>query len=218
MSDRPRISWVPMGQRAILLRFADQANAEALEWSLAFSSEIERDPPTGVTDWIPAVTSLLIEWEEPLPDLSRTAEGLIERLKVAPKRSVEEFPLHEVPVRYSGPDLAEVAAAHEITPEQVGALHSAGEYRVYMLGFSPGFAYLGPLPQELHTPRRADPRPRVPAGSVAIGGEHTAIYPQASPGGWHLIGKTDLQLFEPALNGVESFRFKPGDRVRFVAT
>lgn len=205
-----------MGQRAILLRFADLANAEALEWSLAFSAEIERERPTGMTDWIPAVTSILVEWEAPLADPARTAAELIDRLSVAPRRRAEEFPLHEVPVEYCGPDLEAVASFHAMSARQVAALHSGGEYRVFMLGFSPGFAYLGPLPPALHTPRRAEPRLRVPAGSVAIGGEHTAIYPQASPGGWHLIGRTNLGMFEPNRNGADSFRLKPGDRVRFV--
>jgi KipI family sensor histidine kinase inhibitor len=113
-----------------------------------------------------------------------------------------------------GPDLDSLAAIHGLTPRQVVEQHSAAEYRVYMMGFMAGFPYLGGLPPRLATPRLSNPRLRVPAGSVAIGGEQTGIYPQVSPGGWQIIGYTPFQLFDktrdpPSLLG-------PGDRVRFI--
>jgi inhibitor of KinA len=112
-----------------------------------------------------------------------------------------------------GPDLDEVAEMHGLRPAAVIDLHADATYRVFMLGFAPGFAYLGPLPVELVTPRRATPRERVPAGSVAIAGEQTAVYPSATPGGWRLIGRTDRRMWDlrrrpPAL-------LRPGDSVRF---
>lgn len=125
--------------------------------------------------------------------------------------------LVEVPVCYGGehgPDLLDVAALHEMSPEHVVELHSSADYVVYFVGFVPGFAYLGGLPAEIATPRLPAPRKRVPTGSVAIGGSHTGIYPFVTPGGWRLIGKTPLQIFDGGRRGLS--RLVIGDRVRFV--
>lgn len=124
----------------------------------------------------------------------------------------------EIPVEYggeAGPDLAEVAASCGLSEREVAALHAAGEYEVYFLGFQPGFAYLGGLDRRLHVPRRARPRSAVPAGSVGIGGSHTGVYPRSSPGGWRIVGRTALTLFDPS--GRPPALLAPGDRVRFVA-
>jgi KipI family sensor histidine kinase inhibitor len=123
----------------------------------------------------------------------------------------------EIPVAYggeSGPDLAEVARHTGLSPAEVVKRHSAGHYVVYLLGFLPGFAFLGGLAPELATPRRKEPRVAVPARSVGIGGEQTGIYPLVSPGGWQLIGRTSLEMFDPA--AAEPTRLRPGDQVRFV--
>ncbi|CAG9235360.1 5-oxoprolinase component B [Paraburkholderia tropica] len=122
----------------------------------------------------------------------------------------------EIPVSYggaAGPDLVEVARHTGLAPEEVARRHAAGVYTVFFLGFQPGFAYLGGLDAALHTPRRAEPRLAVPAGSVGIGGEQTGIYPAQSPGGWQLIGRTALALFDPARQ--PPTLLLPGDRVRF---
>jgi len=123
----------------------------------------------------------------------------------------------EIPVAYggeAGPDLADVAAHCGLTPAEVVRRHSGGDYVVYLLGFLPGFAFMGGLPAELATPRRAEPRVAVPARSVGIGGEQTGIYPLVSPGGWNLIGRTSVELFDP--KAAEPTLLRPGDRVRFV--
>jgi KipI family sensor histidine kinase inhibitor len=123
----------------------------------------------------------------------------------------------EIPVAYggeSGPDLAEVARHTGLSPAEVVKRHSAGDYVVYLLGFLPGFAFMGGLAPELATPRRKEPRVAVPARSVGIGGEQTGIYPLVSPGGWQLIGRTSLEMFDPG--AAEPTRLRPGDRVRFV--
>ncbi|HHT4442745.1 TPA: 5-oxoprolinase subunit PxpB [Escherichia coli] len=123
----------------------------------------------------------------------------------------------EIPVVYggaAGPDLAVVAAHCGLSEKQVVELHSSVEYVVWFLGFQPGFPYLGSLPEQLHTPRRAEPRLHVPAGSVGIGGPQTGVYPLATPGGWQLIGHTSLSLFDPACD--EPILLRPGDSVRFV--
>lgn len=122
----------------------------------------------------------------------------------------------EIPVRYGGrdgPDLEEVAASLGLSPQEVVRRHAARTYRVFVLGFAPGFAYLGPLPSELRLPRRAEVRPRVPAGSVAIAGEQTAVYPFETPGGWHILGRTGLALWDPAADPPALLRL--GGRVRF---
>jgi KipI family sensor histidine kinase inhibitor len=129
----------------------------------------------------------------------------------------QELPLVTVPVHYGGqdgPDLAEVAEATGLTPAQVVERHAAQTYRVFLLGFAPGFAYLGTLPAELEVPRRPSPRPRVPPGSVAIAGRQTCVYPSATPGGWQLIGRTDLRVWDPRRTPPGTFR--PGQPVRFV--
>ena len=123
----------------------------------------------------------------------------------------------EIPVAYGGehgPDLADVAAHTGFTPAEVVRRHAAGEYVVYLLGFLPGFAFMGGLPPELATPRRAEPRVAVPARSVGIGGAQTGVYPLVSPGGWQLIGRTPLEMFDPT--AAEPTLLRPGDRVRFV--
>ncbi|POR45499.1 KipI family sensor histidine kinase inhibitor [Paraburkholderia eburnea] len=123
----------------------------------------------------------------------------------------------EIPVRYggeAGPDLGAVARHTGLAPADVAARHAAGVYTVFFLGFQPGFAYLGGLDTALHAPRRREPRVAVPAGSVGIGGAQTGIYPARSPGGWQLIGRTALSLFDPARN--PPTLLMPGDRVRFV--
>ncbi|MGO4392105.1 5-oxoprolinase subunit PxpB [Variovorax sp. M-6] len=123
----------------------------------------------------------------------------------------------EIPVAYggeSGPDLGDVARHTGLSPAEVVRRHSAGDYVVYLLGFLPGFAFMGGLAPELATPRRAEPRVAVPARSVGIGGEQTGIYPLVSPGGWQLIGRTSLEMFDP--RAAEPTLLRPGDRVRFV--
>ncbi|KHT05482.1 hypothetical protein RC94_13000 [Pectobacterium brasiliense] len=123
----------------------------------------------------------------------------------------------DIPVVYggeAGPDLADVAAHSGLSVSQVVEAHAAAQYVVYFLGFQPGFAYLGGLNEKLHMPRRAEPRLRVPAGSVGIGGAQTGIYPLATPGGWQLIGRTSLKLFNPQT--MPPTLLRPGDNVRFL--
>jgi KipI family sensor histidine kinase inhibitor len=137
--------------------------------------------------------------------------------RLATKRPPMEEPgrLHRIPVVYDGPDLEEVAAALGFSPPQVVEFHGRPIYRVFLVGFVPGWAYLGPLADELVLPRRAVPRTQVAAGSVAIAGQQTGVYPLVSPGGWHLIGRTSVKLFLPDSDPPSLFR--AGDRVKFFA-
>ena len=125
---------------------------------------------------------------------------------------------HFIPIWYggdAGPDLVDVAQQADLTPAETARLHASVTYRVYMLGFSPGFPYLGTVPDRLAVPRLPTPRRQVAAGSVGIAGTQTGIYPQASPGGWHLIGRTPVRLFN--LSRPQPFLLAPGDLVRFVS-
>jgi KipI family sensor histidine kinase inhibitor len=140
----------------------------------------------------------------------------IKRLAVKRPPMAEPGRLHRIPVVYDGPDLASVAARLDLTPEQVAQIHARPIYRVFLVGFVPGWAYLGPLPEELELPRRHVPRTQVPAGSVAIAGRQSGIYPLPTPGGWHLIGRTSVKLFLP--DSDPPCLFRAGDRVKFFAT
>jgi KipI family sensor histidine kinase inhibitor len=167
-----------------------------------------------LVEYVPAFTTVLFEFDSALneePDLT----ALAARLRKAFGTRLRPALVKEILVCYDGPDLERVASVNGLSVAQVCELHTAAIYKVYMLGFAPGFPYLGDLDKRLHTPRLASPRTRVPAGSVAIGGEHTGIYPVASPGGWNIIGHTTARLFDPAA-GDAPFFLQAGDRVRFV--
>ncbi len=209
----------PASDHSILVTFADEISLEAHRRVRVALYLLQRTPVPGVVNLHPAYASLLLTLDPPGPERRRIEEEVVRRLEAARTVALPEPALVEVPVRYggeSGPDLAEVAAACGLTPAEVVREHSRAEYVVYFLGFSPGFAYLGGLPPRIASPRRPTPRTRVPAGSVAIGGGQTGVYPLASPGGWQLIGRTPLALFDAGRT--PAALLAAGDRVRFVAT
>ncbi|OAT27402.1 allophanate hydrolase 2 subunit 1 [Buttiauxella ferragutiae ATCC 51602] len=169
-----------------------------------------------VSEVIPGMNNITVVLREPQ---SLALDGIerIQRWWEESEAMVPESRRIEIPVIYGGsfgPDLDEVAGHCGLSPRQVVELHSSVDYIVYFLGFQPGFAYLGGLAQKLETPRRAEPRLIVPAGSVGIGGSQTGIYPLATPGGWQLIGQTPVQLFNPTAE--MPTLLTPGDTVRFV--
>jgi inhibitor of KinA len=177
---------------------------------------LESEPVAGVRNLHPAYCSLLIKFDalrmrhEELEEILRGYLARLENVKLPEPRRVE------IPVCYGGefgPDLAEVSALRGMTAEQVIELHSSIEYRVYFLGFVPGFAYLGELPKELVTPRLATPRRKVPVGSVGIAANHTGVYPFATPGGWRLLGRTPVKMFRADRKELSLLTI--GDRVRF---
>jgi inhibitor of KinA len=178
---------------------------------------LEAEPVEGIVNLHPAYSSVLVRF-----DAIRFTHAEIEALLSPYLARLQEMPLpdarvREIPVCYGferGPDLQEVAALHGVTEAEVIRLHSSAEYVVYFMGFVPGFAYLGGLPPQLETPRLPSPRKKVPAGSVAIGGSQTGIYPIATPGGWRLIGQTPIPLFRHDTK--EKSFLAIGDRVVFV--
>ena len=169
-----------------------------------------------VVDVIPGMNNVTVVLRDP----QGNALDAIERLQRwwEESEALEPDPrLIEIPVIYGkedGPDLPHVASHCGLSEKQVVELHASVDYQVWFLGFQPGFPYLGSLPAQLATPRHAEPRLSVPAGSVGIGGEQTGIYPLPTPGGWQLIGRTPLALFDP--HSVEPVLLRPGDTVRFV--
>lgn len=171
------------------------------------------DSGTPVVDVVPAARTVLITTTDP-PALQRACEVLD---AVAPSDVAHREPdTITIDVRYDGDDLAHVADAVGLKVDDVIGLHSAASYRVEFCGFSPGFGYLSGLPDILHLPRRPTPRTRVPAGSVAIAARYAAVYPTASPGGWHLLGATDIRLFDPHRD--PPALLVPGTRVVFRPT
>lgn len=172
--------------------------------------------PAGVTNLHPAYASLTVDYNPLVTGFEEVARAVRAQMESQGDIEPGEFRRVEIPVCYGGafgPDLEDVAAHCGLTPRQVIERHSAAEYLVYFLGFSPGFPYLGGLDPSLGTPRLATPRSHVAAGSIAIGGNQTGIYPLASPGGWRIIGRTAARLFNPERPPFALLSI--GDRVRF---
>ncbi|MFG6456189.1 5-oxoprolinase subunit PxpB [Roseateles sp. BYS96W] len=202
----------PLGEAALCCTLAPPVSLALQQhiWQLA---DALRGAP-GVQAVIPGMNNLTLVFD-PLLTEAATLEGAAQAAWARPLRRARAGRRVEIPVVYDGPDLANVARHCGLTPDEVVRRHTAAAYDVYFLGFQPGFAYLGGLDDTLHTPRRAEPRVSVPAGSVGIGGAQTGIYPLASPGGWQLIGRTSVALFDA--NAQPPTALSPGDRVRFVA-
>lgn len=206
---------IDASDRSLLLVFDEHITLAAHRDVLRLTSRLRTLP--GVINVHPAYASILIDFD-PLSTthlrLRRAAEELYRETAAMPLPDPRTV---EIPVVYGGahgPDLEQVAALTGLTPGEVIALHSGAGYIVYFLGFSPGFPYLGGMPEAIATPRLDTPRRSVPAGSVAIGGRQTGVYPMASPGGWRVIGRTPLRLFDPAADPPALLRM--GDHVRFV--
>lgn len=205
----------PSGDAALTVELGEGVDRELSARTLRLHRALTETPPPGVTETFPAFRSLLIQYD-PMQtgpaELRAAINALLDTLPPTPLPSRRWL----LPVCYEGEgamDLDEVAAQSGMTRAQVIECHGAESYYVYMLGFLPGFGYLGDLPELLRLPRRADPRVRVPRGAVAIAAGFTAIYPQDSPGGWHIIGRSPAALFDPG--AAEPALLAPGDIVQF---
>jgi inhibitor of KinA len=212
---KPRV--VPLGDSAVLVQLGEEIDPDLNRRVHALDARLRGFVIQGVTETVPAYASLLVHYD-PLVltygQVSDWVNGEINKVEEASSRPPRRI---EVPVTYggaAGPDLEFVAAYHQVGTEKVAKLHASRDYLVYMMGFTPGFPYMGKLEAAIATPRLETPRTRVPAGSVAIAGAQTGIYPVESPGGWRLIGRTSLPLFDLAAD--PPFLFSPGDTVRFV--
>ena len=213
----PPFTLQPLGDAAARVWLGPAIDPQTRSRLRAFTAWLAQADVPGITEWVPAYETVAVFYR---PEQTTYAALCAALQGWTPGDSAPNDmpgPIITLPVRYGGadgPDLDAVARLHHCTPADVVARHAAPIYDVVMLGFLPGFPYLSGLPETLHTPRLAVPRALVPAGSVGIGGAQTGVYPCASPGGWRLIGRTDMSLFDvqadpPAL-------LRPGDRVRFV--
>jgi KipI family sensor histidine kinase inhibitor len=212
------MSWrfSPMGDAALLAEAAGDDHEAANRAALAAAAALEAAAPPWLTAAVPAIASLLVCFE-PLAVDHAAVELELRALLGRAATSVAPGKLVEVAVSYGGadgPDLEAVAAALGITADEVVALHTATPLRVMMIGFAPGYPYIGPLPAALRLPRRSTPREAVPAGSVAIAAGLSGIYPTRLPGGWHLIGRTTARLFDPEAD--PPALLAPGDLVQFL--
>jgi len=207
-----RVHIHPLGDTALIAELGTRLDSALNTRAIALAAALKKR--RDVHQAVVGAVSVTVSFD---PDLiSHDALGAAIR-RLATKRPPIEEPgrLHRIPVVYDGPDLDQVASSLGVTPRQVIELHGRPIYRAFLIGFVPGWAYLGPLPDELVLPRRPVPRTLVPAGSVAIAGRQTGIYPLATPGGWHLIGRTSVRLFLPDSDPPSLFR--AGDRVKFFA-
>ena len=212
---RPRV--LPCGDTAVSFEFGDRIDRDLSLAAVTLSRRIEAAGLEGVIETVPTYRSVLVHYSP----LETSSADLVSRiLLLADSRSAEPAParLWRIPACYEpalAPDLDDVAARTGLSTNEVIALHTGGRYHVYMLGFLPGYPYMGDLCPELRLPRREDPRVKVPPGSVAIATEMTAVYTYESPGGWHLIGRTPVLLFDVAARPPAVLQ--PGDQVTFEA-
>jgi KipI family sensor histidine kinase inhibitor len=207
-----RVRVQPLGDTAVLAELGTKLDTALNTRAIALAAALKKR--RDVRQAVAGHAGVTVQFD---PD-QITHEALAAAIKrLATKRPPIEEPgrLHRIPVVYDGPDLDDVAARLGLSTQRVVELHARPIYRAFLVGFVPGWAYLGPLPYELALPRRPVPRTHVPAGSVAIAGHQTGVYPLPSPGGWHLIGRTSVRLFLPDSDPPSLFR--AGDRIKFFA-
>lgn len=205
----------PLGDSSILIQLGDEIDPILNQRVHALDSLLQNIP--GIIETVPAYCTILIHYD-PLGTTYNQIKNLIEeKISLLDESTHRPSRRLEIPVLYgnaSGLDFETVATTLALSPSELIRLHSEREYTVYMMGFTPGFPYFGILNEKLTLPRMSTPRTRVPAGSVAIAGSQTGIYPVDSPGGWHIIGYTPLKLFDPTSE--DPFLFAPGDVVKFI--
>ena len=210
------IRFQPVGDSGIRVGFGERIDPKINREIQSFVNELERTPIPGVVEWVPTYCAVTVYYH---PHRIRYRE-LCQQLEAIEKKRVpvteKDVRVVELPVVYGGeyrPDLESVAGENGLSPQEVIRIHSDPSYRVYMMGFVPGFPYLGGMSEKIATPRLKDPRPRIPAGSVGIAGSQTGVYPLETPGGWRIIGRTPIRLYDPDRNPPVLLR--AGDLVRF---
>ncbi len=211
----PRI--LPSGDSAITVEFSRHIDDGANQRVLALDRTLAREPVTGVTETVPTYRSLLVHYDPLQIDFDTLGTKLISlaQLPAPPTTKTRRW---RIPVAYGGEhgiDLEDVAKTLKTTPDDIVARHVAGDYRVAMIGFTPGWSYLSGLEKFLHMPRRQNPRLLTPAGTVSIGGVQTGVQCLAGPSGWHLLGRTAVRTYQ--LHRDPTFLLEPGDRVSFMA-
>jgi len=215
----------PISDTALTIDFGNVINENINSTVLSLSRDFQNNPQDGFIETIPAYSSLTVYYDvfqlsKSIPQDRTVYEWvssvLEERLQRLPETVELGSPLFEIPVCYDpefAPDIGEIANLKAISTDEVMHIHRSKEYRVYMLGFLPGFSYMGEVDERIAVPRKSQPK-QVAAGSIGIAGRQTGIYPSASPGGWQVIGRTPLKIFDPKKE--EPTLLKAGDKVRFI--
>jgi inhibitor of KinA len=209
------VRFLPCGDTAVTVEFGDRIDRVVSEAVLRLNAFVRAANLHGVVETVPTFRSLTVHYD-PLAADGASLIPEIEELIDHGRGEAKPPKLWRVPACYAtshAPDLADVAHRTGLAADEIVRLHSTTRFHIYMLGFAPGYPYMGDLPEAIALPRRTDPRTRVPAGSIAIAGAMTAVYPVESPGGWHLIGATPIRLFDP--RWPRPALFNPGDAVRF---
>ena len=213
-----KIKLLTAGDSSILLQFGNTIDP-AINRKIAATVQLMREQHiNGVTDVIPAFCSLLINYDPRVISYEQIKRRMEALVKIDVTAGDTRKRVFEIPVCYGGeygPDIQNIADHAGMSVEEVIQIHTSRDYLIYMLGFLPGFTYLGGLDERIHTPRLADPRIRIPAGSVGIGGSQTGIYPMDSPGGWQLMGMTPVKTYDP--DREVPILVEAGDYIRFVA-
>lgn len=208
----------PLGDSAIVIQFADEISISINEKIRAIAEFLDEYTFEGFVEYVPAFSSITIYYSPKLVTFQELEIMIAEMMAELPDLiSGNHSGIIEIPVVYGGewgPDLEFVAAYNKLSTDEVISIHSSVEYLVYMIGFAPGFPYLGGMDKRIATPRKETPRSRIFAGAVGIAGTQTGVYPIETPGGWQIIGRTTAELFNKELN--DPVLLKAGDRIRFV--
>jgi KipI family sensor histidine kinase inhibitor len=205
------------GDSSLLVEFGKEISPDINQKITAVVQLLKEQHIEGVVDLIPAFCSLLINYDPRVISYDEIRERVQGIIKLDARAGAQRKRIYEIPVCYGGeygPDIANIATHAGLTEEEVIRIHSSRDYLIYMLGFLPGFCYLGGLDERIHTPRLANPRLKINAGSVGIGGSQTGIYPLDSPGGWQLMGMTPVKTYDPQRE--TPILVEAGDYIRFV--
>lgn len=211
------IKIMPAGDSSMLIQFGNEIKVETNEQITSVIRLMKDQHIEGVIDMIPAFCSLLINYDLRMIQYETLEQRMKQLVKLEVSEEANTKRIIEIPVCYGkefGPDIETVAKRAGMSVEEVIKLHTSNDYLIYMLGFMPGFCFLGGLDERIHTPRLANPRIKIPAGSVGIGGAQTGIYPLDSPGGWQLLGRTPVKVYDAERE--EPIIYQAGDYVRFV--
>ncbi|MCG1021158.1 5-oxoprolinase subunit PxpB [Sutcliffiella horikoshii] len=213
-----KVQFHPLGDTGIQVLFGSDISEKTNYQIRLIADTLRKQEVEGIIEWVPAYTTLTIFYQPDkiiYKDLCKKLEDILDQLQREEVQS--NSTVYEIPVLYGGevgPDLSEVASCNGLTEDEVVAIHSAQSYLIYMMGFVPGFPYLGGMAKDIATPRRENPRVKIEAGSVGIAGEQTGVYPLETPGGWQIIGKTPVKLYDP--DREEPILLSAGDYIRFV--
>ncbi len=207
----------PLGDTGIIIQFGTEISEAIYQQIRQYVYWLEQSCIEGIVEWVPAYTTLAVFYRPNIISYDELSQKL---LKIGEK--IESMPVPdpiviEIPTLYgkeAGPDIQFVAETNGLSEEEVVKIHSSSDYLIYMIGFVPGFPYLGGMDKRIAAPRKKTPRSRIPAGSIGIAGEQTGIYPLETPGGWQIIGRTPVKLYDPQKQDL--ILLKAGDYIRFV--